>query len=99
VVAGVGLTAIVLKASGPVLLGRRNVSTRLAGAIDVLPIAILSALVVSQTFVTDRSIGVDARIIGIFAAVVLIWRRAPLAAVVVVSAAATASARGLGWTA
>jgi branched-subunit amino acid transport protein len=90
---------MVLKASGPVLLGRRTVSTRLADAIDVLPIAILSALVVSQTFVTDHSIVVDARIIGILAAVVLIWRRAPLAAVVVVSAATTAAARGLGWTA
>lgn len=97
-VAGVGLSAVVLKASGPVLLGGRTRPHRVADTIEYLPIAVLSALIASQTLVADRSIVPDARIAGILVAAVLVWRRAPLAAVVVASAAATAIARGLGWT-
>ena len=95
-VVGVGREAIVLKASGPLILGGRTVSSRLADAIHLLPDTILSSLVVSQTLVTGRSISLDARLIGIASASLLAWRRAPIVAVVFVSAAITATIRGLG---
>jgi branched-subunit amino acid transport protein len=97
VVIGVGLTAIALKASGPVLLGGRGLPARSREAIGLLPVAILSALVVSQTLVTGRSIAIDARVVGVLVALALVVLRAPIALVVIASAGATAIVRALGW--
>jgi branched-subunit amino acid transport protein len=97
IVVGVSLTAVALKASGPLILGGRRLPPRFGRAIGLLPIAILSSLVVSQTLVTDRSVGLDARVIGIVAALALVGFRAPVALIVLASAGATAAARALGW--
>jgi branched-subunit amino acid transport protein len=97
VVAGVALTAAWLKASGPVLFGRRTASARLARVLDLLPVAILSALVVSQALGRGRTVHLDTRVVAIAVAGLLVWRRAPLVAVVITSAAVAAIIRALGW--
>jgi branched-subunit amino acid transport protein len=96
-VAGVGLVAVLAKAAGPLLLGRRAVAPSAETALRVLPVAILSALAASQAFVVGGSILVDARIAGLLVAGLLVWLRVPVVAVVVASAAVAAGVRALGW--
>jgi hypothetical protein len=57
---------------------------------ELLPIALLAALIGTQTFADGRSLTVDSRVAGLVVAVVLVWRRAPFL-VVVFGAAATAA--------
>jgi hypothetical protein len=64
---------------------------------DALPIALLSALVVVQTFAVGMTLQIDARAAGVAAAVVALLLRAPFIVVVVVAAAVAAGVRALGW--
>lgn len=64
---------------------------------DALPIALLSALVVVQTFAVGTTLQVDARVAGVAAAVVALLLRAPFLVVVVVAAVVAAVVRALGW--
>jgi hypothetical protein len=63
----------------------------------LLPVALLAALVVIQTLTDDRRVVVDARAAGVAVAVVAVWRRVPLLAVVVLATATTAAVRALEW--
>jgi hypothetical protein len=54
---------------------------------------VLAALVAVQTFGEGQSLVVDERLLGVAAAAVALWRKAPLLVVVVVAAATTAVAR------
>ena len=58
--------------------------------VELLPVALLSALVVVQALADGRSLVLDARAAGLAVAAVALWRRAPFL-VVVLSAAATAA--------
>ena len=60
-----------------------------------LPVALLAALVVVQTFASGRSLTVDARLAGLAAAVVALLLRAPFLLVVVVAAVTAAVLRAL----
>jgi branched-subunit amino acid transport protein len=93
VVALVGVGTIAIKGAGPVLLGGRPLPDRLTGVVELLAPAVLGALVVVQAFGDAQSLVLDERLIGVAAAGVALWRRAPLLVVVVVAAAATALAR------
>ena len=55
--------------------------------------AMLSALVVTQVFASDRELVVDARVPGIAAAAIAIWRGAHVVVAMVVAAAVTAAVR------
>jgi len=59
----------------------------------LLPIALLSALIVIQTFTTGRHLVVDARAGGLVVACVAVLLRAPFLVVVVLACAATALLR------
>jgi uncharacterized membrane protein len=89
----VGAGTVAIKAAGPVLLGGRPLPARLTGVVELLGPAVLAALVAVQTFGDGRALVVDARLLGVAAAAVAIWRKAPLLVVVVIAAAATALAR------
>jgi branched chain amino acid efflux pump len=95
VVALVGAGTVAFKAVGPVVLGGRSLPPRVAGPIDLLAPAVLAALVVTQLVGGDRAIVLDERLVGIAAAAVALVLRAPLLAVVVTAAVATAVARAL----
>jgi branched-subunit amino acid transport protein len=63
---------------------------RIRRTATLLPVALLAALIVVQVLGDGRSLHVDARLAGLAAGAVAVWRRAPFL-VVVVAAAATAA--------
>ena len=75
--------------AGPFLSGRPGLA-RLA---DLLPAAVIAGVIAQLTFVTDARLVVDARAVGLIIAAVLVWRRAPLAVVVVAAAIVVAGIR------
>ncbi len=95
VVVLVGGATMAIKAGGPVLLGGRPLPMRLAAVVELLAPAVLAALVVTQTFASGRSLAVDARLVGVAAAAIALWLKAPVLVVIVVAAAATALVRAL----
>jgi len=86
----VGAATAAFKATGRVLLGGRELLSRLAAPVTLLAPAVLAALVVTQAVGGHREIVVDARLAGLGVGVVAVALRAPLLAVVV-AAAATAT--------
>lgn len=63
----------------------------------LLPVSLLSALVIVQTFSVDSAISVDARLLGVAVAVIALLLRAPFIVVVVMAAAVTGVVRWMGW--
>lgn len=88
-----GALTYVLKAAGPVLLGNRTLPPRLASVVELLPAALLAALVAISVLVDGRSFVVDARLVGVAAAGVVLARGGGFIPTVVVAAAATAIVR------
>jgi hypothetical protein len=84
-----------LKVAGWSLPVRLLDGERLQRAATLLPLALLAALVVVQTFGDGRSLVIDARAAGLAAAGVAVLRRAPFIVVVVVAAATAAVVRVL----
>jgi branched chain amino acid efflux pump len=95
VVLVVGIATVALKATGPVLLGDRELPDPVARVAALLAPVLLSALVVTQTVGGDNELVLDARLAGVCAGAVAIAARLPLPAVVVVAALATALTRHL----
>lgn len=93
VIAVVGAVTILFKASGPVLLGGRELPPRALAVVEVLAPAMLAALVVTQTVGGDQEIVLDERLAGVAAAAVAIRLHAPLIVVMVVAAAVAALIR------
>jgi branched-subunit amino acid transport protein len=93
VIGVVGAVTMAFKASGPVLLGTRELPPRVASVVDVLAPAMLAALVVTQTVGGERALVFDERLVGIAAGGVAVWLRAPLVVVMVAAAAAAAIVR------
>jgi branched-subunit amino acid transport protein len=88
-----GTATVAIKAAGPLLLGGRELPARVADIIVLLGPALLAALVAINTLGDGRSLTLDARALGVAAAAVAVWRKAPLLLVVVIAAAVTALAR------
>ena len=93
VIVVVGAVTILFKASGPVLLGRRELPARVAAVVEVLAPAMLAALVVTQTVGGDRELVLDERLLGVAAGGIAVWLRAPLLAVMAVAATTAALVR------
>ena len=91
----VGAFTISFKAAGPVLLAGRKLPAPLTSAFELLAPSLLAALVVTQSVGGKGGIVLDARLVGLGAAVVAIRLRAPLIVVVVVAALTTALVRVL----
>jgi branched-subunit amino acid transport protein len=94
-VALVGAGTVAIKAIGPVLLGGRPLPGSLSRVIELLAPALLGALVAWQTFGIGEALAIDERVIGVAAAGVAIWRKAPLLVVVIVATLTTALARAI----
>ena len=93
VVAVVGAATVALKAAGPVFLGGRELPVRALAVITLAAPALLAALVVTAAVGGDRELVLDARVAGLGAGVAAILMRAPLLAVLVVSATVAAVVR------
>ena len=96
VVVVTGAATAAIKAAGPVFLGGRPLPPRVASVVTLIAPAVLAALVATNTFGNGRSLTVDERIVGVAAAGVAVWLRAPVLVIVALAAATTALARMVG---
>ena len=94
-VLSLGAVAYALKAAGALVLGRRRMPPALQRCLLLIPAALLAALITKDVFTTGRELAFDARVVGLAAAVVLSWRRAPFAVTVFVGVGATALLRAV----
>ena len=92
-VAVVGAATMAIKATGPVVVGGRELPRRFMGVVELLAPAVLAALIVTAAVGGDREIVLDERLAGLLAAMVALQRRAPLLTVVAVAALTTALVR------
>ncbi len=93
VVLAVGAATVLLKAAGPVFLGRRVLPPRVLALVDVLAPAMLAALVVTQAVGGDEELVFDERLVGIGTGAAALALRAPLLVVIVVAGLAAALVR------
>lgn len=93
VVLVLGGATYLLKAAGPVLLGNRTLPAWLARIVELLPAALLAALVATSLLVDGRSYVLDARLAGVLAAGAVLARGGGFIPTVVTAAAVTALVR------
>ena len=93
VVIVVAVFTMLFKAAGPVFLGRRQLPPRVDAVVALIAPVMLTALVVTQTFGGDEEIAVDARVPGVAAAALAIWRGASIIVAMVIAASVTALIR------
>jgi branched-subunit amino acid transport protein len=80
-----------LKLAGYLVPARLVDSPRIRRLVELVPVALLAALVVVEAVANGRSIDLDApRLAGVAVGALAVWRRAPFM-VVVVAAGATAA--------
>jgi branched-subunit amino acid transport protein len=82
-----------LKAAAPLLLGGRDLPVAVVRVADLLPPALLAALVAVQGLTADGGLTLDARAAGVAAALLVAWRRGSFLAIVAAAMAVTALVR------
>ena len=96
---GAGVGCYLLKLAGVSLPARALEHPVVERVADVMPVALLAALVAVQVFADGTELTIDARAAGLAAAVVALLLRAPFLVVVFVAATTAALLRVvfLGW--
>ena len=90
------VTTAVIRASGPVALGGRELPARATGMIALLAPALLAALVVTETFRGEGSeLTLDERALGVAGAGAVLALRGSILVALAVAMAVTAAARAL----
>ena len=92
-IVAVTLASAAIKAAGPILVGGRELPPRVNAVIALLAPALLTALVVTETFGDDGYLVLDERALGVGAAAVALALRAPVLLAVALAALVTALAR------
>ena len=87
--------AYVFKVTGLVILGGRTLPPIFERCLALIPAAVVTALVMKDTFTQGQELVLDARALGIAVAGIAAWRKAPLIVVIVLGAAVTALVRQL----
>lgn len=87
--------AFACKVFGFFVLGRSKLPPVVERCLALIPAALVTALVVKDTFSVGHTLQIDARVAGVAAATVAVWRKAPFIVVIVVSAGITALVRQL----
>ena len=82
-----------MKAAGPVLIGNRRLPGPVTALADLLPPALLAALIAVSSLTTDGDWDLDARAVGLLAAVLVAWRRGSFLLIVAAAMATTALVR------
>lgn len=90
--------AFLTKIVGYVIPPRLVEGERTMRVSTLLPAALLTGLIITQTFADGQSLGIDARVGALLVAAILLWRGAGFITVVVAGALAAALLRlaGLG---
>ncbi len=96
VILAVTLASAAIKAAGPVLVGGRELPSRVNAVIALLAPALLAALVVTETFGDDGHLALDEKALGVGVAAVALALRAPVLLAVALAALVTALARFFG---
>ncbi len=94
-IAALGIGTYALKAAGPLLIGGRRLPPAFERLADLAPAALLAALVATSVGTDGTALVADARLIGLAAAALALWRRLPFVIVVAVAALATSLTRTL----
>lgn len=89
------LGAYGFKVTGLVFLGGRSLPPMFERCLSLIPAAVVTALVMKDTFTNGQELVLDARALGIAVAGIAAWRKAPLIVVIVLGAAVTALVRQL----
>lgn len=92
----VALVSAAIRAFGPILVGGRELPPSMGAVIALLVPALLTALVLTQTFGEDGQLVVDEKAIGVAIAAVALALRAPVLAAVTLAVVTTVLARALG---
>ena len=95
VVAALVATTVAIRASGPILLGGRDLPAASMAVIGLLAPALLAALVVTETFADGDAVVLDERAAGVGAAGGVLARRGGPVLAVTAAAAVTAASRAL----
>jgi branched-subunit amino acid transport protein len=93
---GVAVASAAIKATGPVLVGGKELPPKVSAVIALLAPALLTALVVTETFGEDGHLVLDARAVGVGVAALALAFRAPVLVAVILAALATALVRAFG---
>lgn len=81
------------KLLGLVIIGSRPMPAAVERCLALVPAALLSAQIVTNTFADGKDLVIDERAAGLAVAVIAAWRKAPFVVVVVLAAATTALLR------
>jgi uncharacterized membrane protein len=92
-IVAVALASAAIKAAGPVLVGGRELPPRAVAVIALLAPALLSALVITETFGEDGHLVLDERAVGVAVAAAALALRAPVLLAVALAALTTALIR------
>jgi branched-subunit amino acid transport protein len=90
-----GSATLLLKALGPVVLRKREFAPSLSLLLARIAPAMLGALLATQTLARGSGLAMDARLVGLIAAVGCAYLRVPPAITVAASILATAACRHL----
>ena len=71
----------------------RIIEQRLGPLVSLLPVSLFSALVAVMTWERAGELVLDARVVGVAAGAIAVWRKASMVVVVLVAMAATAGLR------
>jgi len=94
-IAAMTVISFVIKAAGPVALAGRELPRAAERLIALLPAALLTALVVVQTFADETELVADARAGGVAVAILAVALRASMLIVLLAAALTTAGLRAL----
>ena len=92
----VALLSAAIRAFGPILVGGRELPPSIGAVIALLVPAVLTALVITQTFGEDGRLVLDEKAIGVAVAAVVLALRAPVLLAVALAVVTTALARAFG---
>jgi branched-subunit amino acid transport protein len=92
----VALLSAAIRAFGPILVGGRELPPSMGAIIALLVPAVLTALVVTQTFGEDGRLVLDEKAVGVAVAAVALTLRAPVLLAVTLAVVATSLARAFG---
>lgn len=92
------LSTFITKGLGPATIGHRTLPAPALRVVILLASALLAALVVTSALADGRQLHVGADTVGVAAAGLLMWRRAPVLIVVLAAAAVTALLRLAGMS-
>ena len=94
-IAGLTAATVAIKAAGPLLVGDRELPAGAYAVISLLAPALLTALILTDTFAREQDLTVDARAAGLACAGVAVALRAPLLLTVLVAAIGAAAVRAI----